>query len=73
MKEHLLELVRNIIAEGYNFNDQPIIFKWDWDDELPGIGFQLLIHGTAPLAEMDVPEDSDEEVTVISTENTTIH
>ena len=73
MKTHLTELVRNIQAEGHNIAEQPIIFKWEWPDDIPGVGFQLLIHGSTPEAE-NSPDDG-EEVIIVATpdEKITVH
>ena len=73
MKNHLVTLVRNIQAEGHNIAEQPIIFKWEWPDDVPGVGFQLLIHGSTPT--MENSSDEEEEVIVMATpdEKITVH
>lgn len=64
MKTHLLELVRNIQAEGHDIAEQPIIFKWEWPDDVPGVGFQLLIKGS---------EDNPEQLSLDFEGNGTVH
>lgn len=44
-KEEFLSIYYNLVEEGVNFEETPVLFKWNYEDE-PYVEFQLLIRET---------------------------
>lgn len=58
LKQHYLDFVKKIQAEGHNLVEEPILFVWSWP-EAPDIVFRLMIGG-----EVENTEGTTEQVTM---------
>ncbi len=71
IKQKYLGLVKAIQDDGHDLLEQPILFRWSWE-EIPDIEFQLLIKGLDKTDEVSIPEQ-DEEGESYSVTSNTIH